>query len=214
MYPVVKFEKVTKIEKGKTILNDLSFEIEKGGVTALVGPNGAGKTTLLSILLGIRRPTRGNVTVAGRPPGHPEARAKIGAVFQEAPFIDYIKVREMIDLWRAFYRKPLTADALIEMAGLSDVADQYARRLSGGQKRRLEFALAMAGDPDILILDEPTNGMDDAAKTRFWEIVCRLGRSGRTVLFTAHSAEEAARWATRLIVLNAGRLVAVGEPSA
>ncbi|MBX6350930.1 MAG: ABC transporter ATP-binding protein [Clostridia bacterium] len=191
----------------------LDFRLGRGQIVAILGPNGAGKTTLLSLLLGLRRPTAGRIAVFGEPPGSLAARARIGAMLQETSVIEELRVKETIDLFRSFYADPRPTAELLELAGLTREANRMAAGLSGGQKRRLAFALALAGRPDLLFLDEPTVGFDVESRRRFWDVVRGLARE-TTVVLSTHYLEEADALAHRVIVLFRGRIVADAPPEA
>lgn len=195
-------------------VDGLSFEIGEGEIFALVGPNGAGKTTTVEILEGHRRRTSGEVSVLGLDPqtGGRALRERIGIVLQEAGFDDEFTVRELVSLYVRFYPRRRRVDDLIEIVGLQDKRDAKVKTLSGGQRRRLDLALGLAGDPDLLFLDEPTTGFDPSARRRAWELVDALRDLGKTVLLTTHYMDEAEHLADRVAVVTAGRLVALGTP--
>lgn len=193
-------------------LDGVDLEIRRGGVTALLGPNGAGKSTTISLILGLLRPTSGEIRVLGRKPGSIELRRKLGAMVQEAKAPDGLTVRELLQLFRSYYPRPLPLDRLLDLSGLRGEAGRRATALSGGQRRRLQFALCMAGDPELILLDEPTTGMDVEARLRFWEEIRALASGGRTVLLTTHSMEEADALAENIHVIADGRIVAAGTP--
>ncbi|WP_223067754.1 ABC transporter ATP-binding protein [Paenibacillus caui] len=213
MKSVITMEHVIKHFKGHTAVNDLSLDIQEGSITALLGPNGAGKTTSISMMLGLARPSSGTVTVMGGSPQDTAVRQAIGAMLQDINVIDRLKVDETLDLFRNCYTRPLSLKHLLDISGLDAARHQYANALSGGQKRRLDFALAMAGDPSLLFLDEPTVGMDIEARQLFWETIRKLAAEGRTILLTTHYLEEADRLADRVIVINRGRKIADGSPA-
>lgn len=192
MEHVIQMEKVSKVYQGKRAVDDISFSIGKGSVTAILGPNGAGKTTMLAMLLGLTEPTEGRISVFGLPPKHNTVREKTGAMLQEVSVMDRLKVHEIIALIRSYYPQPMATEDLFAATGLAQGdLKRYAERLSGGQKRGLGFALALAGNPDLLFLDEPTVGLDTTARRRFWETVRGLAAAGKTILFTTHYLQEA-----------------------
>ncbi|WP_054943182.1 ABC transporter ATP-binding protein [Paenibacillus ihuae] len=213
MEHVIEMEQVSKVFHGKRAVDGISFTIGKGSVTAILGPNGAGKTTMLSMLLGLTEPTEGRVRVFGLPPKHGAVRERSGAMLQEVSVMDRLKVHEIISLIRSYYPQPLEEEALYAATGL-EAADlmRYAEKLSGGQKRSLGFALALAGNPDLLFLDEPTVGLDTTARRRFWETVRGLAAQGKTILFTTHYLQEAEDIADRILLFSRGTLVADGSP--
>jgi ABC-2 type transport system ATP-binding protein len=156
MTAAIHLDRVTKVYKGKKAVDNLSLKIEQGSVVALLGPNGAGKTTTISMILGLLQPTSGSVTLLGGDPREQRIRDRIGAMLQDVSVIDNLKVSETINLFRSYYVKPLPLEHLLHISGLEDEKEKMATALSGGQQRRLGFALAAAGDPEVLFLDEPT----------------------------------------------------------
>jgi ABC-2 type transport system ATP-binding protein len=192
----------------------LSFEVAAGEVFALVGPNGAGKTTTVEILEGHRSRSGGEVSVLGFDPatGGQRYRERIGIVLQEAGLDEEFTVAELVELYAGFYRRPREAGEVISLVGLEDKRDARAKTLSGGQRRRLDLALGLIGDPELIFLDEPTTGFDPSARRRAWDVVRGLSGGGITVVLTTHYMEEARALADRVGVIAAGRLVAVGTP--
>lgn len=195
-------------------VDGLSFEVRDGEVFALLGPNGAGKTTTVEILEGHRRRTSGGVRVLGWDPetGGRDYRERIGIVLQEAGFEDDFTVRELVRLYRGMYPRRLAVEEVIEVVGLTEKGNARVKSLSGGQRRRLDLALGLVGDPDLLFLDEPTTGFDPSARRRAWELVENLRGLGKTVLLTTHYMDEAEHLADRLGVVVRGRLIACGTP--
>ncbi len=195
-------------------VDGLSFEVAVGEVFCVLGPNGAGKTTTVEILEGHRMRTSGAVEVLGFDPqrGGREFRERIGIVLQEAGVDDEFTVRELITLYRGMYPRRRAVDELIELVGLGEKADARVKTLSGGQRRRLDLALGLVGDPDLLFLDEPTTGFDPSARRRAWELVDNLRTLGKTILLTTHYMDEAQHLADRVAVIVRGRLVALGTP--
>ena len=191
-------------------LQGLELEVPEGEIVALLGPNGAGKTTALSILLGLRQPDAGRAELFGREPRHPAARAAIGATPQDAAFPHTLRVGEVADLVRAHFSRPEPRGRLLERFGLTGVARRQTGGLSGGQRRRLALALAFAGRPRAVFLDEPTTGLDVEARRAVWAEIARYGDEGGTVLLTTHHLEEAERLASRIVLIAAGRVVAQG----
>ncbi|MHA7238796.1 ABC transporter ATP-binding protein [Arthrobacter sp. TMS1-12-1] len=197
------------------VVDGVSFTVEAGEVFALLGPNGAGKTTTVEILEGHRRADSGTVSVLGCDPST-HARAyleRIGIVLQEAGFEDDFTVAELVDLQRGLYPRRLATDALIDQVGLSAKRDARVKTLSGGQRRRLDLALGLVGDPEMLFLDEPTTGFDPSARHQAWGLVEGLRDLGKTVLLTTHYLDEAEHLADRVAVMVAGRIVALGTPA-
>ena len=198
----------------KSVLRGVDFTVKRGEVFGLLGPNGAGKTTTLEILEGFRVPTSGTVRVLGFDPAdHAVAlRERTGVVLQECGFPLHLRVGELIDAWREFYSTPLSGRDLLELVELSSERDCIVRRLSGGQRRRLDFALALAGDPELIFLDEPTTGFDPEARRRCWAANENLRGLGKTILLTTHYLDEAERLADRVAILRDGRIRACGTP--
>ena len=199
----------------RTVLRCVEFNVKQGEVFGLLGPNGAGKTTTVEILEGFREPTAGTVRVLGFDPADHdmELRERTGVVLQECGFPLHLRVGELIDAWRSFYRNPRSRDELLEIVELSYEHDSIVRRLSGGQRRRLDFALALAGDPDLIFLDEPTTGFDPEARRRCWAVIENLRALGKTILLTTHYLDEAERLADRVAILRDGRICACGTPA-
>ena len=194
-------------------LNDLSLTLQPGEVVALLGPNGAGKTTAIKVLLGLIQPTSGEALVFGRSPRERRTRERIGTMLQVAKLPETLQVREFVDLFRSYYPRPMATEDLMRAASLHDIARREFRMLSGGQKQRLLFALALAGDPDLLFLDEPTLGMDIEARHALWTQVRALSARGKTVLLTTHYLEEADTLADRIVVIAKGNVIAQGTPT-
>jgi ABC-2 type transport system ATP-binding protein len=211
--PVAVLDGVTKRYGDTTALDDLSLAIGQGGVVALLGPNGAGKTTAVKLLLGLAAPTSGRATLFGRDPRDAATRQRIGAMLQVARVPETLKVREHLDLFRAYYPSPAPVKDLVAAAGLDGVMDRPFGELSGGQRQRVLFALALAGDPELLFLDEPTLGFDVEVRRAFWEEIRRFVARGRTVLLTTHYLEEADALADRVVVVDRGRVIADGSPA-
>jgi ABC-2 type transport system ATP-binding protein len=178
---------------------------------ALLGPNGAGKTTAVSVLLGQRRPDAGSARLFGRDPTLPATRRPVGATPQQAGFPDNLTVREVVDLVRVHYPDPAPTQQLLGRFGLAELADRRAGGLSGGQQRRLAAALAFAGRPRLVVLDEPTTGLDVEARRRLWETIRAFVAGGGAVLLTTHYVEEAQALATRVVVIAGGTIVAHGS---
>ena len=193
----------------------VDLEIARGEVYALLGPNGAGKTTTVEILEGHRARDGGAVSVLGHDPARHEHafRERIGIVLQTTGVEPYLKVAEAIEQYRGYYPHPRPLDEIVEIVGLDEQRDQRVRRLSGGQQRRLDVAIALAGDPELLFLDEPTTGFDPAARRQAWDMVRNLRSSGATVLLTTHYMDEAEHLADRVGVIVGGRMVAEGTPA-
>jgi ABC-2 type transport system ATP-binding protein len=196
-------------------LDGVDLTIHRGEVLALLGPNGAGKTTLVEILEGHRRADAGTLDVLGFDPGRRERafRERIGIVLQQEGLQEVITVREAIELYGAAYPNPRPAQEVMELVGLADRADVRAGRLSGGQRRRLDLALGICGDPELIFLDEPTTGFDPAARRQSWELIESLRSLGKTILLTTHYMDEAQHLADRVVVIAGGRIIAEGTPA-
>lgn len=210
--PAVGFHDVVKRYGAVTALDHASFEIPRGQTVALLGPNGAGKSTSIDSLLGLRAIDAGTVRVLGTAPGTAVARGRVGAMLQTSGLPENAKVGEVVDLGRKLFgaRRPLAE--LLDQAGLTEVAGQRASKLSGGQSRRVHFALALAGDPELLFLDEPTVGLDVEGRRDFWGSMRRIAERGTTILFATHYLEEADAAAERIIVLAGGQVRADDSP--
>jgi ABC-2 type transport system ATP-binding protein len=193
----------------------ISFEVADGECFALLGPNGAGKTTTLEILEGYRDRSGGSVEVLGVDPasGGRDLRERVGIVLQSAGIDRELTVAEVVELFGGYYPHPRDSGEVIELVGLGDKRDARCRTLSGGQQRRLDLALGIVGDPDLIFLDEPTTGFDPSARRRSWELIESLRALGKTILLTTHYMDEAQNLADRVAILAAGRIVASGSPA-
>ncbi|MEA2972287.1 MAG: type transport system ATP-binding protein [Actinomycetota bacterium] len=192
----------------------IDLDVEEGEVFGLLGPNGAGKTTTVEILEGYRPRSAGEVTVLGHDPAqaHRDLKERIGIVLQETGVERYLNVTEVVDLYRGYYRKSRPTAELLALTGLEAQKDQRVKTLSGGQKRRLDLALALAGDPELLFLDEPTTGFDPTARRGAWDVIKGLRELGTTILLTTHYMDEAQVLADRVAVIVGGVIVAEGPP--
>src|SRR4051794_16082117 len=193
----------------------IDLEVAGGEIFAFLGPNGAGKTTTVEILEGYRTRDAGDATVLGMDPSDAdhEWRQRIGIVLQESRMHPELTVRESIELFAGYYRAPRGVDETVELVGLDEKTDQRVARLSGGQQRRLDVALALIGDPELLFLDEPTTGFDPSARHRAWEIIASLRDLGKTIFLTTHYMEEAQHLADRVAIIAGGTIVAEGPPA-
>jgi len=194
----------------------IDFRVQRGEVFGLLGPNGAGKTTTVEILEGYRQRTGGRVSVLGHDPAarDPDLRARVGIVLQSSGFYSHLTPREAVEHWAGLYPAPRDVEEVIELSGLRESADQRTRTLSGGQRRRLDFALALVGDPELIFLDEPTTGFDPAARRNAWDTVRSLRDLGKTVLLTTHYLDEAQALADRVAIIKDGSILIEGAPSA
>jgi ABC-2 type transport system ATP-binding protein len=200
---------------GPTVaLAGLDLRVAAGETVALLGPNGAGKTTTIGLLLGLLNPGRGQVQVYGRSPSQAVAAGLTGAMLQDAGLMPGVKVGELLAMVRGLYPRPLPVGDLVSVAGLGPLLGRRADRLSGGQAQRVRFAAAIAGDPQLLVLDEPTAAMDVQARRNFWKQIHGFAGRGRTVLFATHYLHEADQAADRVIVIAGGRKIADGPPAA
>ncbi len=197
-------------------VRDVGFTVEFGEIVALLGPNGAGKTTTLEILEGFRDRDGGFAEVLGLDPGDRSSgiqlRERTGLVLQDLAVEPYLTVRETIARAAGYYQAPRTTAEVIDLVGLAGQERRKVRVLSGGQKRRLDLALGLIGNPELLFLDEPTTGFDPAARRDAWQLVRRLRSGGTTILLTTHNLQEAQALADRLVVMSAGAVVADGAP--
>jgi ABC-2 type transport system ATP-binding protein len=193
----------------------IDLQVERGEVFAFLGPNGAGKTTTVEILEGYRKRSGGEVEVLGADPqgAGREWRERIGIVLQSSRLDPYLTVRESLELFAGYYRAPLPVEQVVTLVGLDGKADERARKLSGGQQRRLDVGLALIGDPELLFLDEPTTGFDPSARRQFWDVVGGLRELGKTIFLTTHYMDEAQRLADRVTIIAAGQIVARGTPA-
>jgi len=192
----------------------IDITVKRGEVFGLLGPNGAGKTTTVEILEGYRQRTAGEVSVLGYDPARRqiELRKRIGIVLQSSGIYSHVTPREALQHWASFYPAPRDVDEVLRLSGLDEKADARSRTLSGGQLRRLDFALALVGDPELIFLDEPTTGFDPAARRDAWETVRNLREGGKTILLTTHYLDEAQALADRVAIVKDGRVLAVGRP--
>jgi ABC-2 type transport system ATP-binding protein len=192
----------------------IDIEVKRGEVFGLLGPNGAGKTTTVEILEGYRARTGGEVSVLGYDPAKRqiELRRRIGIVLQSGGIYNHVTPREALAHWASFYPQPRDVEEVLRLSGLEEKADARARTLSGGQLRRLDFALALVGDPELIFLDEPTTGFDPAARRDAWETMRNLREGGKTILLTTHYLDEAQALADRVAIVKDGRVLAVGPP--
>jgi len=192
----------------------ISFSVAEGEVFALLGPNGAGKTTTVEILEGFRKRDSGHISVLGFDPATGDRRLKqqIGVVLQTTGVDPYLTVAETVDMFRGYYPRPRARDEVIRLVGLEDKSSTRVTRLSGGQKRRLDVAIALAGDPRLLFLDEPTTGFDPGARRNAWEVIKGLAELGKTIFLTSHAMDEVQYLADRVVIIAEGRIVAEGTP--
>jgi ABC-2 type transport system ATP-binding protein len=212
--PVVSIRGLRKQYGAVEAVAGIDLEIARGEIFAFLGPNGAGKTTTVEILEGFRERTAGEVSVLGVDPAHADAawRNRVGAVLQESSAEPGFTVRECLQLYAGYYRAPRDIDETIELVGLEEKAETRGAQLSGGQRRRLDVALALIGDPELIFLDEPTTGFDPSARRTAWHVIEGLRKLGKTVFLTTHYMDEAEHLADRIAVIAGGRIVAEGTP--
>ena len=213
--PVITVRGLVKRYGRREAVRGIDLDVHPGEIVAFLGPNGAGKTTTVEILEGFRTRTDGEVRVLGIDPAAAGAewRERVGVVLQDSAPEPGLSVRECLALYAGYYRTPRGIDDTIALVGLTENSDTLAAQLSGGQRRRLDVALALIGDPDIVFLDEPTTGFDPSARRTAWEVIAGLRQLGKTIFLTTHYMDEAEYLADRVAVLAAGRIVAEGTPS-
>lgn len=213
--PVIEVAGLRKTYGPKVAVDDVSLVVGRGEIVGILGPNGAGKTTTVECIGGLRVPDAGTVRVLGLDPRHDRAalRERLGLQLQESEMPAKITVREALDLYATFYVNPADPGELIRDLGLADRATTQFRRLSGGQKQRLSVALALVGNPEVAILDELTTGLDPQARRETWGVIERIRERGVTILLVTHFMEEAERLADRVLLIDAGKVVAEGTPA-
>jgi ABC-2 type transport system ATP-binding protein len=211
---VAKLNNVTKrYSNGVVALDGLSLQLKRGEIIALLGPNGAGKSTAVKLLMGFSSPTSGSVSLFGADPRQTATRLRTGVMLQIGRAPEMLRVREHIAIFRGYYPKPMPYAEIVKAAGLEGIEDRMFGQLSGGQKQRVLFGIALAGDPDLIFLDEPTVGLDIEARRAMWATIRSLAARGKTVLLTTHYLEEADALAHRIVVINKGRVVCEGTPA-
>lgn len=210
---VAQLQCVSKSYGSQRVLNDFNFALEPGCVTALLGPNGAGKSTVAGLMTGRLAVDAGKVSLFGLEPRDRRARARMGIMLQSSGLPDVLTVREVIDLHASHFARRLTIDHVLEEAGLVELKNRRCGKLSGGEKRRVQFALAISGAPDLLVLDEPTTGFDPEARRAMWQLVRAKAEAGAAVLLATHHMDEAEALADRIVVIARGAVLADGPPA-
>jgi ABC-2 type transport system ATP-binding protein len=211
--PVVSFQDVSKVYGNVRAVDGLSLDLRRGETVAFLGPNGAGKSTSLDMLLALRKPTSGRIEVFGTDPYTAVKAGHIGAMLQSGGLLPEVTVRELITLMAKVHPRPLPVGDTLRRAGIADIADRRVDKLSGGQTQRVRFALAIVGESDLIVLDEPTTAMDVESRQMFWANMHAEVAEGHTLLFATHYLEEADQAADRILVINKGRLLADGTPA-
>lgn len=208
---MIDIRNVTKVYNNNKVVNDVSFQINEGECTALIGPNGAGKSTLIDMIIGDRHPNSGTIES-----DHNQLNKKrMGILFQNSAFPNVIKVKELFYLYQSFYKDTMSLENFKEITRFNnDKLEQFASKLSGGERRILDFTLAIIGNPQFLILDEPTSAMDTEMRKHFWQVIEKMKQEGKTIFYTSHYIEEVERMADRVVVLNKGELVMDSTPRA
>jgi ABC-2 type transport system ATP-binding protein len=208
--PAVSFEQVSKHYGDVRAVRELTLRIPRGRAIAFLGPNGAGKSTSLEMMLGLRKPSNGRIEVFGQTPRQAMVAGNVGAMLQSGGLPQDVTVREVLELMSKLHPRPLPVDEVLRRANIAEIADRKADKLSGGQTQRVRFAIAIAGDSDLIVLDEPTTGMDVENRQIFWAAMKAEAERGKTILFATHYLEEADQIADQVIVINKGRLLANG----
>jgi ABC-2 type transport system ATP-binding protein len=211
--PAVSLSGVTKDFGDVHAVRGIDLELQQGEIVAFLGPNGAGKTTTIDMVLGLSRPTTGEVSVLGLEPRQAIARGLVSAVMQTGGLIKDLSVRETVEYTASLFSSSKPVDEVLENAGITGIADRKVAKCSGGEQQRLRFAMALLPDPALLLLDEPTTGMDVEGRRTFWSAIRRDAEQGRTVLFATHYLEEADQYADRIVLISKGRIVADGTGS-
>src|SRR5215218_4553060 len=213
--PVISVEGLRKSYDGLEAVRGIDLEVRAGEIFAFLGPNGAGKTTTVEVLEGYRERSAGELSVLGVDPQHADRdwRQRVGFVLQESRLVPELTPREALEQYAGYYSSPREVDETIRLVGLEEKADVRTSKLSGGQQRRLDVALALIGDPELLFLDEPTTGFDPSARRQAWDVIASLRELGKTVFLTTHYMDEAQRLADRVMIIARGEIVAEGDPA-
>lgn len=209
----ISVRELVKNYSNKPVLDKLSFDVLPGQTVALLGPNGAGKTTLVRSIAGLQKYDSGNISVMGNNAGSLSSRLMLGVMLQDSELPDALTAAEMFNLFSSFYRAPNKKDVVFEIADLHDIQYKPYGQLSGGQKRRVQLALALSGNPEIIILDEPTAHMDSSSRKKLWAAIESLRSDGKTVLLVTHQMEEVDALGSQVIILDKGKIIANSEVS-
>ncbi|MBX9575651.1 MAG: ABC transporter ATP-binding protein [Caulobacteraceae bacterium] len=210
---VARLSAASKRFAGRSVLTDVDLAIRAGEIVVILGPNGAGKSTLAGLISGRLQPASGGVTLFGLHPRKPEARARLGVMLQDAGLPEGLTVREAVDLQAGYFRRRLKTADILEQTGLSALAKRRCDKLSGGERRRVQFALAIGGRPDLFVLDEPTAGVDPESRREIWRTVRAKAADGGAVVLATHHMDEAEALADRVVVIAGGRILVDGSPS-
>jgi ABC-2 type transport system ATP-binding protein len=211
--PAIELDDVTRTFGSVVAVDRISLAVKPGEIVAFLGPNGAGKTTTIDMILGLSHPTSGDVSVMGLKPRTAIARGLVSAVMQSGGLLKDLTVRETVQYTASLFASTQDVDAVLANAGITDIADRKVGKCSGGEQQRLRFAMALLPDPALLLLDEPTTGMDVEGRRTFWSAIRADAKRGRTVLFATHYLEEADQYADRIVLISKGRIVADGSGS-
>ncbi|PCJ45437.1 MAG: ABC transporter [Gammaproteobacteria bacterium] len=209
---IAVIENLSKYFKDTKALGNINLCIKSGQVTSILGPNGAGKTTLINILLGRLSASEGHVEIFSRAPGDIVVKRKCGAMLQVSSLPDTLTIKEHLELFQSYYSNPMDYQTLIELADLVDIEHRFSKNLSGGQKQKLLFALAICGNPKLLFLDEPSVGLDVKARKNLWKAINRLKQQGTGIVLTTHYLEEADHLSDHIVMLNNGQIIQEGTP--
>jgi ABC-2 type transport system ATP-binding protein len=206
----IALSRLTKSYGQVRAVRGIDLSIARGETVALLGPNGAGKSTTIDMVLGLTKPDSGSVSLFGMPPAEAVAKGAVGGMLQTGELVQYLTVREAVTMVASVYPHPLRVDDVLRLTGAAAFADQRTNRLSGGQTQRVRFAIALIGDPDLLLLDEPTAAIDVEGRHEFWAAMRTIAAQGKTIIFATHYLEEADAFADRIVLLARGRIVADG----
>ncbi|MBU2877675.1 ABC transporter ATP-binding protein [Aliiglaciecola lipolytica] len=211
--PILQATNLKKSYAAVEAIKGVDINIQGSGVFAILGQNGAGKTSLIKCALGLEKITSGDLKIMGHQPGSLKAKRQTGVILQDSDLPDLLTIREQITLFASYYPNPFSVQKTIEMCELEAFADKRYKKLSGGQKRRAQFALAIVGDPQLIFLDEPTTGLDIEARRNLWAVIRGFAEQGKTIVLTTHYLEEAENLADRIMIMNSGVIVADASPN-